>query len=68
MLITIKKRKQIMLAIRKEKLIAIFCILVFGFTGLAMAQEKITDASLTGLISEGNKSSGTTRKRRSKPA
>jgi len=40
-------------AIRKDKLITIFCILVFGFTGVAMAQEKITDASLTGLISEG---------------
>jgi tetratricopeptide (TPR) repeat protein len=40
-------------AIRKVKLIAIFCILVFGFIGVAMAQEKITDASLTGLASEG---------------
>ncbi|NLD39094.1 MAG: hypothetical protein GX654_19720 [Desulfatiglans sp.] len=40
-------------AIRKDKLITIFCILVFGFTGVAMAQEKITDASLTVLISEG---------------
>jgi tetratricopeptide (TPR) repeat protein len=40
-------------AIRKEKLITIFCILLFGFTGVAMAQEKITDESLTGLTSEG---------------
>jgi tetratricopeptide (TPR) repeat protein len=39
--------------IRKVKLITIFCILVFGFTGVAMAQEKITDESLTGLTSEG---------------
>jgi tetratricopeptide (TPR) repeat protein len=42
-----------MRVIRKDKLIAIFCILVFGFAGVTMAQEKITDASLTGLTSEG---------------
>ncbi len=42
-----------MWAIRKDKLIAIFCIFLFGFTGVTLAQEKVTDASLTGLISEG---------------
>ena len=40
-------------AIRKEKLIAIFCILIFGFTGIAIAQENITGESLSGLTSEG---------------
>jgi tetratricopeptide (TPR) repeat protein len=40
-------------AIIKDKLITIFCIFMFGFTGVLMAQEKITDESLTGLTSEG---------------
>ncbi len=42
-----------MSAIRKVKLIAIYCILVFGLTGVAIAQEKTTGDSLTGLTSEG---------------